>query len=60
VVGRRVVELDLPGDARLYAHGRRREPMTIPLPKTEIEAGDRVALIAERTALDDVRTMLTG
>jgi trk system potassium uptake protein TrkA len=60
VVGRRVVELELPGDARLYAHGRRREPMTIPMPKTEIQVGDRVALIAERTALEDVRTMLTG
>jgi hypothetical protein len=30
------------------------------MPKTEIQVGDRVALIAERTALDDVRTMLTG
>lgn len=60
VVGQRVVELELPGDARLYAHGRRKEPMTIPMPKTTIEAGDRVALIAEQTALEDVRTMLTG
>lgn len=60
VVGQRVVELELPGDARLYAHGRRKEPMTIPMPKTTIEAGDRVALIAEQTALEDVRTILTG
>ena len=60
VVGQRVVELELPGDARLYAHGRRKEPMTIPMPKTTIEAGDRVALIAEQAALEDVRTMLTG
>ncbi len=60
IVGQRVVELDLPGDARLYAHGRRKEPMTIPMPKTRIEAGDRVALIAEQSALTDVRTMLQG
>lgn len=60
VVGQRVVELELPGDARLYAHGRRKEPMTIPMPKTTIEPGDRVALIAEQAALEDVRTMLTG
>ena len=60
VVGQRVVELELPGDARLYAHGRHKEPMTIPMPKTTIEPGDRVALIAEQTALEDVRTMLTG
>jgi len=60
VVGQRVVELELPGDARLYAHGRRTEPMTIPMPKTEIRPGDRVALIAEQTALEEVRTMLVG
>lgn len=60
VIGRRVVELELPGDARLYAHGRRKEPMTIPMPQTELRAGDRVALIADRTALDDVRSMLEG
>lgn len=60
VIGRRVVELELPGDARLYAHGHRKEPMTIPMPQTELRAGDRVALIADRTALDDVRSMLEG
>ncbi|MFQ3320167.1 MAG: trk system potassium uptake protein TrkA [Natronomonas sp.] len=60
VVGRRVVELELPGSARLYAHGRRKEPMTIPMPQTEIEPGDRVALIAEQAALEDVRKMLHG
>lgn len=60
VIGQRVVELDLPGNARLYAHGRRKEPMTIPLPQTRIEAGDRIALIAEQRSLDSVQTMLTG
>jgi trk system potassium uptake protein TrkA len=60
VIGQRVVELDLPGNARLYAHGRHKEPMTIPLPQTRIEAGDRIALIAEQRSLDSVQTMLTG
>jgi trk system potassium uptake protein TrkA len=60
VVGRRVVEVDLPGGARLYAHGRRKEPMTIPMPRTEVQAGDRVALIAERSVLDEVETVLKG
>ena len=60
VIGRRVVDIDLPGGARLYAHGRRREPMTIPLPQTEIESGDRVALIAEQATLDEIRTVLHG
>jgi len=60
VIGQRVVELDLPGNARLYAHGRRKEPMTIPLPQTRIEAGDRVALIAEQSSLESAQSMLTG
>jgi len=58
LIGRRVVEIELPGDARVYAHGRRREPMTIPLPQTEIKSGDRVALIAEQATLDEVKTVL--
>ncbi|WP_299233104.1 potassium channel family protein [Natronomonas sp.] len=60
VIGRRVVELELPDRARVYAHGRRREPMTIPMPKTELKAGDRLALIAEQTSLDDVKSVLHG
>jgi trk system potassium uptake protein TrkA len=34
VVGERVVALELPEEARIYAHGRANEPMTIPLPQT--------------------------
>ncbi|WP_254839987.1 potassium channel family protein [Natronomonas marina] len=60
VIGKRVVELDLPDDARLYAHGRDKEPMTIPMPRTTIEGGDRIALIAEPPALESVREMLRG
>jgi trk system potassium uptake protein TrkA len=60
VIGRRVVELDLPADARVYAHGRPGEPMTIPLPKTKIESGDRLALVAEQTTLADVKSVLYG
>ena len=59
-VGRRVVSLELPGNARVYAHGRANEPMTIPLPQTEIEAGDSVAVVAEQHSLAEVRSMLTG
>ncbi len=60
VIGRRVVELDLPAGARVYAHGRRREPMTIPMPRTVLEAGDRLALVAERDSLDNVKSVLHG
>jgi trk system potassium uptake protein TrkA len=59
-VGRRVVSLELPGNARLYAHGRANEPMTIPLPQTEIEAGDSVAVVAEQEVLAAVRAELVG
>ncbi len=58
VIGQRVVELDLPDGARLYAHGRRKEPMSIPLPQTVLKPGDRVALIAEQTSLDSIRATL--
>ena len=59
-VGRRVVSLELPGNARVYAHGRANEPMTIPLPQTEIRGGDSVAVVAEQDALAEVRAKLTG
>jgi trk system potassium uptake protein TrkA len=58
--GRRVVELQLPADARLYAHGSATEPLTIPMPKTVLHEGDRIAVIAERDALSAVRAMLDG
>jgi trk system potassium uptake protein len=58
LVGTRVHAVELPTDARIYAHGRRKERMTIPLPGTKLEAGDRVALIAARDALPSVRERL--
>jgi trk system potassium uptake protein TrkA len=60
VVGRRVVDVDLPEGARVYAHGRRGESMTIPLPQTEIRAGDEVAFIAEPERVAEVRALLGG
>ena len=46
--------------ARVYAHGRSRGSLTIPLPGTTVEAGDRVAVIAEREAVEAVRSTLLG
>lgn len=60
VIGKRVVEVELPGDARIYAHGGPHEPMTIPLPRTEIGAGDHVAVLADSTTLSAVRDTLRG
>ena len=62
-IGKRVNDLadaiDV-ADARIYAHGRAGESMTIPLPGTDIEAGDQVAVIADRNAVDRVRKGLVG
>lgn len=60
VIGDRVVRVDLPEQARIYAHGRRGEPMTIPLPQTTIEAGDEIAFISEPDYVDEIRTLLSG
>lgn len=60
IVGQRVAEIDLPRTARIYAHGRGREAMTIPLPGTTVEAGDHVALIAERESIAEVQQALLG
>jgi trk system potassium uptake protein TrkA len=59
-IGERVSSVALPGDARIYAHGRRTEAMTIPLPGTEIRAGDQVAVITEPTVIEGVRERLVG
>jgi trk system potassium uptake protein TrkA len=60
VVGERVVALDVPDAARVYAHGRAGESLTIPLPRTGIEPGDRLALIAAPDAVATVREMVHG
>ncbi|MFC7156622.1 potassium channel family protein [Halomarina halobia] len=60
IVGQRVVEVDLPQGALIYAHGRSNEPMTIPLPQTEIREGDELAFIAEPDRVEEVRARLAG
>jgi trk system potassium uptake protein TrkA len=60
VVGRRVSDVDLGPNARIYAHGHGRAEMTIPLPGTEIEAGDQLALIIDLDAVDAVKSTLLG
>jgi trk system potassium uptake protein TrkA len=60
VVGERVVEVELPGDARIYAHGRAEESMTIPLPRTTIQPGDNIAVMAAPDVLPGVRSHLRG
>ena len=60
VVSERVVGVELEGDARIYAHGRRNESMSIPLPRTVIEPGDEVAILASHDDLSAIRAFLRG
>ena len=60
VVGQKVHAIQLSEDARVYAHSRGRDRMTIPLPDATVEGGDQLAVIAERDALPDVRKRLQG
>jgi trk system potassium uptake protein TrkA len=60
VVGTRVVELELPGGARVYAHGRDGEPLSIPLPRTTVEPGDSIAIMADPSVIVEVRATLRG
>ncbi len=56
--GKRMSNVDLPESARIYAHGRAHESLTIPLPGTTLEVGDNVAVITETDRAADVRTAL--
>jgi trk system potassium uptake protein TrkA len=60
VVGSRISDVDLGPNARIYAHSHGREEMTIPLPGTEVRAGDQLALIIDLDAVDAVKTTLLG
>ncbi|EMA53472.1 TRK potassium uptake system protein [Halococcus salifodinae DSM 8989] len=59
-IDERVVSLDVPEGVRIYAHGRAGEAMDIPLPRTAIEAGDQLAVVAEPDAVSVVRDRLRG
>lgn len=58
-IGAHVSDLSVDG-GRVYAHGRRRERLTIPLPGTTVEAGDRLAVLAETERVPEIRSALLG
>jgi trk system potassium uptake protein TrkA len=60
VVGQKVNDIDLGDFGRIYAHGRAREAMTIPLPGTVVEADDHLALVVEQDGLDRAKEALLG
>ena len=60
MAGYSISELELPANARLLAFGKRDEAMGIPFPDDSLEAGDRIAVLADFAVLDDVRRILVG
>ena len=53
-------EVTLPSNARILAFGKQHSPLGIPLSDDSLEAGDRVAVLAEFSELADVRQLLVG
>jgi len=53
-------EVELPSEARILAFGKGDDPLDIPLPDDSLEAGDRVAVLADFSVVDEVRQLLVG
>lgn len=53
-------EVALPSDSRILAFGKADGPLGIPLSDDSLEAGDRVAVLAEFSELSEVRQLLVG
>jgi len=60
ILGYSIEELELPGDSELLAFGKDGEAMGIPLPDDSFEVGDRVAVLADFSALQEVRQIIVG
>jgi len=60
MLGYSIEELELPGDSELLAFGKDDEAMGIPLPDDSFEVGDRVAVLADFSALQEVRQIIVG
>jgi trk system potassium uptake protein TrkA len=60
MLGYSIEELELPGDSELLAFGKKGGTMGIPLPDNSFEEGDRVAVLADFGALQEVRQIVVG
>ncbi|MFW6003867.1 MAG: potassium channel family protein [Halanaeroarchaeum sp.] len=58
--GYTISELALPSRSQTLAYAKRDEPLGLALPDDTLEEGDRIAVLAEFDALDDVRQILVG
>jgi len=53
-------ELELPANAKLLAHGKREEPLSVPDADETLELGDHLAILADFDTLADVRSIVAG
>lgn len=53
-------ELQLPADATVLAYGKEDQPLAIPKADTALQAGDRIAVLADFDVLSDVRQLIVG
>lgn len=58
--GYTISEISLPADATFLAFGKKEGSLAIPSPDESLEAGDRLAVLADFNALDDVRQLIVG
>ena len=58
--GYSISELELPGETRLLAFGKRDGPLRLPTPDETLELGDRLVILAAFDKLGDVRSLVVG
>jgi trk system potassium uptake protein TrkA len=60
MAGYNLTEVALPAQARILAFGKQDGPMGIPLPDDSLDVGDRIAVLADFSVLEDVRRLVVG
>ncbi|MFA1612402.1 potassium channel family protein [Halobellus rubicundus] len=58
--GYTIEEVALPAKTRILAFGKAGEPMGLPLSDDSLEAGDRLAVLADFEVLEEVRKLIVG
>ncbi len=58
LAGYTLSEVELPAKARILAFGKESAPLDIPLSDDSLEAGDRIAVLADFEVLADIRQLL--
>lgn len=58
--GYSISELELPGESRLLAYGKRDEGLRLPTADDTLDLGDQLVVLAAFDKLDDVRSIVVG